>query len=405
MRNLTADHAGVAKQLGDSVLPRIACTVAAVFGSMVFFMVPFFVGVISDTLDLSQRQIGMLASADMAGMFLAALFAAFWIRAWSWRTVATLAMLILIVTNLLTTIVQEHFPALVAMRVLSGVGGGSLMAIGMTGLGDTDNPDRWLGVFVTSQASLAALTAWLIPRYLAAYGVDGLMYYLTVFAVVGLAFVQWLPRESSPVRRKREPGKVSIGLAITSIIGAFIFGVGTFTLWSYLERIGNAAGISAVAIGDSIATAFLVAIVASLAATAIAGRCARVWPITLIVGCQVVAFFLLRDDVQPLAFLMAAMLITFFWYFSTPFQVGLTVDVDPTGRFVVLFLMSMKGSYVVGPSIVSPFISAGDYSAVIIFAFFTALVAYLVYLSLALIAPGHRNQIPKATVASVRLID
>ena len=400
MRNLAVDPPGVRKRVGDSVLEPIACSVAFVVGSMALFIVPFFVGVISDTLDFSQRQIGMLASADMAGMFLAALFAAFWIRAWSWRTVATLAMLILIVTNLLTTIVQEHFPALVVMRVLSGVAGGSLLSIGLTGVGDTDNPDRSIGGMNVGQALMAALTAWLIPRYLAAYGVDGLMYYLTVFAVVGLAFVQWLPRESSPVRRKREPGKVSIGLAITSTVGIFIFGAGMFTAWSYLERIGNAAGISAIAIGDSIATAFLVAIVASLAATAIAGRCARVWPITLTVACQVVAFCLLAGHVQPLAFLMAAMLITFVWYFSVPFQVGITVDVDPTGRFVVLFLMSMKGSYVVGPSIVSPFISAGDYSAVITFAFLTAIAAYLIFLALALIAPGRRSTISASTVVS-----
>ena len=400
MRNLAVDPPGVRKRVGDSVLEPIACSVAFVVGSMALFIVPFFVGVISDTLDFSQRQIGMLASADMAGMFLAALFAAFWIRSWSWRTVATLAMLILIVTNLLTTIVQEHFPALVVMRVLSGVAGGSLLSIGLTGVGDTDNPDRSIGGMNVGQALMAALTAWLIPRYLAAYGVDGLMYYLTVFAVVGLAFMQRLPRESSPVKRKREPGKVSIGLAITSTVGIFIFGAGMFTAWSYLERIGNAAGISAIAIGDSIATAFLVAIVASLAATAIAGRCARVWPITLTVACQVVAFFLLAGHVQPLAFLMAAMLITFVWYFSVPFQVGITVDVDPTGRFVVLFLMSMKGSYVVGPSIVSPFISAGDYSAVITFAFLTAIAAYLIFLALALIAPGRRSTISASTVVS-----
>ena len=400
MRNLAIDPPGIAKRFGDSLLEPFACSVAFVVGSMALFIVPFFVGVISDTLDFNQRQIGMLASADMAGMFVAALLAAFWIRTWSWRTVATLAMLLLVVTNLSTTIVQGHFPALVAMRVLSGVAGGSLLSIGLTGVGDTANPDRSIGGMNVGQALMAALTAWLIPRYLAAYGVDGLMYYLTVFAVVGLVFMQWLPRESSPVKREREPGKVSIGLAVTSTVAIFIFGAGMFTLWSYLERIGNAAGISAVAIGDSIATAFLVAILASLAATAIAGRCARAWPITLTVVFQVAAFFLLAGHVQPLAFLMAAMLITFVWYFSVPFQVGITVDVDPTGRFVVLFLMSMKGSYVVGPSIVSPFISAGDYSAVIIFAFLTALVAYLIFLALALKAPGRGTAISDNTVVS-----
>ena len=401
MRNLDTDHSDILKPPRDSVLPRVACAVAFVVGSMVFFVVPFFVGIISDTFDFNQQQIGMLASADMAGMFVAALFAVFWIRTWSWRTVAMIAMLILIVGNLLTTFVLEDFQALMAMRVLCGFGGGSLMAIGMTGVGDTDNPDRSIGAMGAGQALVAACTAWLIPRYLDPYGINGLMVYLSAFAVIALLFVQWLPRESSRVIRKGQRGsKASIGLAIMSIVAAFIFGAGTFTLWTYLERIGNSAGISAIAIGDSIASAFVVAILASLVATVLGGRFPRIWPITIIVVCQLMAFFLLTGDIQRLAFLIAAMLITFFWYFSAPFQVGLTIDVDPTGRFVVLFLMSIKASYVVGPSIVSRFISADDYSAVIIFALLTALVAYLIYFSLALIAPGHRIVISTSTVAS-----
>lgn len=373
----------------SSTRAGVAYVLAGVIGSMVFPIVPFIVGVISDRGAFSARQVGLIGSADMAGMFLAAVLATYWVRGRNWRRIAAISALLLLLANVLTISFDEEFTTLAAARLLAGLGGGSLMALGMAGLGVTRNPDRWFGVFVTSQAVLGAFGAWFIPRYAAPHGLDGIVFFLAAFAATFLPFVPWLPsfaaaRESERPRSKRG----SIPLAVLALLAAFVFGGGVFAVWVYLERMGRAAGLSGIEIGDVLATSLLAAIAGSVVSTLIGGRCARIWPIASIALAQVTAFALLLGVVERWEFTAAVMLISFLWYFSVPFQLGLTVDVDRTGRFVVLFLVAIKASYAVAPAFVSQFITGEGYGVVAVIGIASAVLAFLIYGPLALLAPG-----------------
>jgi hypothetical protein len=132
----------------------------------------------------------------------------------------------------------------------------------------------------------------------------------------------------------------------------------------------------------------MAAIAGSLLSTLIAGRCPRVWPITFICVAQLTALFMLLGSVGHSEFWAAVLIISFVWYFSAPFQLGITVEVDHTGRCVVLFLMAMKASYAIGPIIASRFIVDDNYEGVAILGIISTVAAFLIYTPLAFLAPG-----------------
>ena len=73
----------------------LSVPVFGVIGSIVFLLLPLLIGGFSDELSLSDTQVGWLGSADMIGMFAAALVATVWIRRADWRLVALIASVLL----------------------------------------------------------------------------------------------------------------------------------------------------------------------------------------------------------------------------------------------------------------------------------------------------------------------
>ena len=95
-----------------------------VTGSIVFLLLPMLIGAFTENLALSATQVGLLGSADMTGMFVAAVVATAWIRRYNWRTVALLACALLIVCHFLSGFVQTFTP-LFLIRVTAGFAGGN----------------------------------------------------------------------------------------------------------------------------------------------------------------------------------------------------------------------------------------------------------------------------------------
>ena len=93
-------------------------------GSIVFILLPLLIGAFSDRLALTAEQVGWLGSADMIGMFLAAVLATAWIRSLNWRMAALAAAALLAFCHLLSAGVTE-FSALLVVRVIAGFAGGS----------------------------------------------------------------------------------------------------------------------------------------------------------------------------------------------------------------------------------------------------------------------------------------
>ena len=103
----------------DRTVRIAAALFVFVMGSISFPLLPMVVGAVTDHLDFSVRQVGLIASADMFGMFLAAIAAIYWIRRANWRQLAIGLALCLCLCHAVSSQLQEFVPLLM-IRLLAG---------------------------------------------------------------------------------------------------------------------------------------------------------------------------------------------------------------------------------------------------------------------------------------------
>ena len=65
---------------------------------------------------------------------------------------------------------------------------------------------------------------------------------------------------------------------------------------------------------------------------------------------------------------LALAIFGFFLNFATPYQIGLALCVDRTGRGAVVFLLMLKAGVVVGPLLASIFVDSGQFTMPLVIA-------------------------------------
>ncbi len=375
-------------------------TALGVIGSIVFLLLPMLIGAFSENLSLNATQVGLLGSADMTGMFLAAVVATAWIRRYNWRAVAALACGLLIVCHLLSGFVQAFAP-LFLIRVLAGFAGGSLMSIALTSLGDTRHPDRFFALFIAGQLTLGGLGLWLFPGLLARFGLGGVFSALALVVLVATVLIPFISQQG----RKIEPAAPASSSGATTrminpavlpgvmaLLACFIFNLGIMAVWAYLERMGNAAGLEAGFIGGTLAISLVGALFGALFAAIIADRFGRVMPLVVTVVIQGVALSLLSGELSRNAFLVGVMLFAFGWNFPVAYQLAITVSIDVSGRLVVLFLSAVKLGYAAAPIVAAQLIMMGQgYTPVFMLSAAGLVASAIIFVSLALLKTRDRG--------------
>ncbi|HKJ18806.1 MAG TPA: YbfB/YjiJ family MFS transporter [Xanthomonadales bacterium] len=347
-------------------LAIVSVTALGVIGSIVFLLLPMLIGAFTETLSLRTSQVGLLGSADMMGMFIAAIVATFWIRSCNWRVIAALSCGLLVVCHLASGFTQAYLP-LLTVRLLAGFAGGSLMSIALTSLGDSRHPDRFFALFVSAQLTLGGIGLWVFPGLLAQFGLGGVFTGLAAVVFCSALMIPFIPQQGrNPVvtvlkkqgledsdqesqGRALQPGGMTPG--VMALVACFIFNMGIMMVWAYLERMGNAAGLPGDYIGRTLGLSLLAALVGALLAAGFETRFGRVMPLLVTLGVQAIALVLLATDLSRTSFMLGVMLFAFGWNFPVAYQLAITVTIDVSGRLVVLFLSAVKLGYAVAPVI------------------------------------------------------
>ncbi len=378
---------GAAPSGGDQpAIGGICAIIVGVGGPIIFLTMPFFLTFVKLDRGFGASEVSLISSADMVGMFLANVFAAYWIGFANWRFVAAGSLVTLIVATA-WSLSAVSFNAFCLSRVVAGFGAGTLMGIGLTAIGERRRAETWFGWFVGTQAVLGMISAWLIPRFVAPFGLGGFLTLLIALYVLLLPVALYVPGHSRAIagrdRVHSAPENASLRLAVLSLAAAFVFYMGIFAIWSHIDLIGRAAGIDAASIGDAVALGYLLGIPASVAAIALAGRIPRLWIFLLIAAIQLVALILLTPVCTLLAFRLATLMLGWLWYFAAPPQMAITVSLDPTGRFIVLFVAAMKSSYAVAGVVLAALLAGnGSLSRVIVLSGICTLASAVMYLIL-----------------------
>lgn len=358
-------------------------TMAVVASSFLLFL-PILVGGLSG-FGLTSGEISVIAAADLGGISLCSLAAAFWINRVSWRNAALLGLLLIVAGNIACYSVQD-FSSLAALRFVVGIGEGILMPINLACLARTKTPDRNFAIFIVAQTVHAMIGLALLPYLVTAAGVSATFIVMAGLALLILPMLRWLPRnltESEGDGHAETIAKLSRlnGKAMLTLGAIFFFFAVQSGIWTYIERIGDAAGISAETIGTALAAGAFAGLIGALAAAGFANKFGRAIPLVLTAALQAVAIVLMLNHPQIAAFFVASALFQFFWNFGIPYQMGVMSRADPAGTYIVLVTAVTGIGFTVGPLFGAAMIELGGTNG------FLLAEAVLCAVSLALIAP------------------
>ncbi len=219
----------------DSLIAAVLLAFLATAGLFYVNIMPALVSGLVDGLGFSQRNAGLVGSANVYGAALGALIAVFLVKRIAWRPTAFMALIAMIAVDLVSTFMKTP-EWLIGARFCHGIIGGLLVGIGFAVIARTRVPDRSFGMLLVVQYGLGGLGVLVLPRLVPLYGTPVLFLALSAFSLVTLAILPFLadyPKREAPAPKKAGAGGRSATrwlLLALALIAVFLFQAGNMAL-------------------------------------------------------------------------------------------------------------------------------------------------------------------------------
>lgn len=345
---------------------RIALAFLATAGLFYVNLMPALVDGLVEGLGFSNREAGLVGSANVYGAALGALAAVFVVRHIRWRRMALQLLLALIALDLVSMLLSLPL-VLVAVRFVHGTVGGLLVGIGFAVIARTLKPDRTFGYLLTVQFGLGGVGVMLLPPLVPEYGTSALFMSLIAFNLATLTMLPFLddypvaiPDASAP------PPAATRWLPLLAVLLAlFLFQAANMGLYAFIIGMGKYYGLSMTFISPTLGAAAWVGIIGSLLVVVMATRYGRWWPLLLGMSLTVLGTALLHWSGQPWAFLLANCGVGITWAFVIPYLLGMCAHFDPVGQMASLGGFASKMGLASGPLLAAVFLGDNRYDLVI----------------------------------------
>ena len=343
--------------------PVGACIALAIAGFATFMGMPLLVGGVIEHFGFTEGQGGYLASAEYLGMFTASLLVSMTVLSFDRRRMAALGLAVAVIANL-ACMGLHQWPALLALRFVSGLGCGTAYAVAIAVLATLPSTVKHFSMLIFGQVLTNALVVYTFPRFIDRWGL------LTIFAAYGgmqaLAafFLPWLPRRSESIAQSGpEPsdGKAAVHALVPWLcLGAvFCFYLMIGAYWAYIERIGAAVGFDDAFVGTAIALGILL----SLAACNIAYFLGRRWgqsrPLLSALAVVCLAHLIGGAALGPVTFLAGLFVVNCFWNFTDIYQLGTMAHFEPSGVFASRIQGAQMLAMTISPAVAGALLDRG----------------------------------------------
>jgi predicted MFS family arabinose efflux permease len=374
----------------------IAMGAFSMAGNTPLVVQPMVVGAMVDLLGLTERQAGIVASVELAGLTLGIL-AVIPVMSSAPRTaLALFAVAAITGANLLTCFVSS-FAWLLPTRFLSGIGAAAAFCLYLNMASSDQQPEHVFAIVNAISITYSGILTLLAPYLLHAGGLPGLLLTLCLMTLLALLTVPWVirygPQSSRPAPPSRFTGLPSRVVLLLAMMLLLYSGHGA--IWAYQERIGVAAGLDEHAVGKWLGLSMLIwGVGGSLLARLMSMSIGRMWPQVISLGASCLAVLLLVYGSTPAAFAISCGLIAFSWFYGLPYQMGLLAARDPKGRAALAGVMMSTGGMALGPAIAALLLVGRAHWPIGVF-------AGICYLSaLAIAVPSARSPAPLAAIPS-----
>ncbi|MBS94711.1 MAG: hypothetical protein CL799_09765 [Chromatiales bacterium] len=347
-----------------SIVTAIVICVVGVFALMIQPMIiPTYAGLLGFT----EQQGANILIAEVAGGAIASIVAIFWINKINWRIAITVALVVVILGNLLTTTQTDPGNVMWIRLIVGFLGQGTAFAIGISIIGNTSDPDRNFGFVISSQVAFGVVALATLPLLTGSFGSIGGMYVpLAALSAVGLLFIKFVP--SGPAKREvaaSDSAGGSLALPVAGLIAMLIWCCGLGAMWSFIALIGEAGGMDSVMSLRALSISSAVAISGSLGAAALAGKGVnRFLPVTIALVMQIIMAWFLQGEMNLAEMAIKASIFQVFWNMTGPFLMGGIAASDSGGRVSVLMPAAQTSGFFIGPAVVGIFLEGTGLVAV-----------------------------------------
>jgi predicted MFS family arabinose efflux permease len=336
---------------------------------MFYNLLPLFVGAAQDYRELDNRSVGVLSSMFFAGHTLTATTAFFWIRRIDWKRVTLYSLLIGSVA-LSYAAFARNFGVLMAWIFIAGGAFSAVYGIATTALGDTSEPARWFGLKIGVEAMLGAILLFVLPRTLVAnHGFTGLMTGMVLVVVLLAPALIWLPHcgYKHNGRKSREaniPSRLRLAVWL-GLFAAMAFVFSATMIWTFLERMANAAGFETVLAGKILSLTLVFAMLGSLVAMALGDRFGSAKPFAAATVIFLLALILLSGATSIIRFAAGSCLLTLAIGLGIAYALTIVANLDMDGRHVVLTVPAIGIGVMAAPAVGGLLIAAEEFSAIL----------------------------------------
>ncbi|KAB1591141.1 MFS transporter [Burkholderia cepacia] len=366
MKTLSPDAAlppdGRASTFARSTL--VALVVFAAITPLLLLVAPAVAGQLATQLGLSASQIGTYFFVELGAFSLATVPSYLWLGRIDARRVAAFAIALFGAGNLLTALWMPGFVALLALRAVTALGGGSLMVLCMTSAATSENSDRVYGLWVVGQLIAGALGLFVLPHVFAAFGLRALYVALAGLALLAAPLSRGFP---SSLGARTAPAQHARGAAARTPQGSIVLAIGavlTFYLsigsvWTFASRAAAEAGLDPQSTGNVLAIASVMGIAGAALASCAGGRLARRAMLTAgyaLLAASLVALAVMR---QAGGYSAAIFAFKFAWTFVLPFILATVAQIDTSGRLVATLNFVIGAGLAAGPLLAGLLLDAG----------------------------------------------
>lgn len=348
----------------DSGILVAGAIAAQVIGGLVPQMSPFVIAGFMDGLSLSERDAGFIAFVEFLALAVTAMAIAPILPRFSYRRVGLVAVALALVAQG-ASIFSVSLGWLAVLRVLAGVGEGTLYAVSLSIVAShCRNPDKVYGYFQVVWA-LGSVALFAIGGQLtAAFAHRGI---LALIAGVTLALAPLLllipdHRAKSGCRAEADMTQASPLLGVMTFAAVVLYLTASAAIYAFSAPLGERAGLDTTTVGYVLTVASLVGLAGAGAATALNVRWGRAIPISgFCVGFALVtlALCLWRNPTVYVVALVASVVI---YYFSIPYLFGLAAALDRNGRWAAAAGSAYLLGFAAGPLVGGSVIAAAGYA-------------------------------------------
>lgn len=316
----------------------------------------------------SNREAGLIGSANLYGAAAGALAAVWLVRRVAWRRAACVLLTLLLCADLLSMLVPRFEPLLV-LRFAHGLVGGMLVGTGFAVIARTREADRSFGYLLLVQFGLGGAGLMLLPPLVPIHGTWVLYAALMAFSAATLLMVPFLdaypvdPRPN-PAVHGSDPG-IRWWLLLPSLLATFAFQAGNMAVFAYVIGIGEAAGHGTSFVSRWVGVASWLGLAGAALVIVLSTRFGRAWPLSGAILLTALGTWALHRSDLAAVYVIGNCLVGITWAVGISYLLGLCSAFDRSGQMAALAGFASKMGLASGPMLAALVVADGDYTRVI----------------------------------------